>query len=142
MKIVNSSDAYNTKTIEYWDKWIGEGDMDYDFLKKHFQANHHVLILENTDKSIEGILLYNTVQCSNIYRIFLIAKPWYSIEKGIGKMFIDYFQEHFQGKFILSDDSQIPNYYEKLGFTKNNSCYYKFLLNNYRHPIYCKYFLK
>lgn len=138
MKILPISLDNSCSSIDFWDQWIGEDEIDYRYLSKHINNNHKTLILIDSKNTIEGVLIYDQVWCSNIYRIYLIAKRNNSTLKGVGKEFIQYFGDHFHGRIILSDDSEIPNYYEKLGFSKDESYYYKYLLNDWDFPLYTK----
>jgi len=117
--------------IEYWDNWIGSGEFDMEYLEKQFTTKHKKLFLYS-DSHIEGFLIYKKV--FGIYLITLMAKRKNSAVKKIGKQFLDHFKTG--NTLLLADDSDIPNYYSNLGFTKTNRRYYKWLLNDYKADIY------
>ena len=123
--------------INYWDQWIGTGIFDYHYLKKVFSNKNHI-VLTYEDK---GVLVYKKIPWTNKYKILLLAKKGGVQEKGIGKTFMRYLEIVLKGNIlILSDDTDIPNYYEKLGFSKISKYhyYYKWLLRDPRCVGYFK----
>ena len=133
----------------FWDKWIGEQDFDIDFLNKIFcnYNNYNIVFMcKNLSKNINsiiGIMVYKklyTTNNKNCYELSLIAKQKNSIYKKIGEKYIEYLKNHFKNcNFVLIDDSEILNYYSKLGFTKLKNLKlvkYKNILNTYKNEIY------
>ena len=55
---------------------------------------------------------------------------------------IDFFRIRLneKTKVILADDTDIPNYYTKLGFKKENKHKYKKILDEFDRNIYSKIF--
>ena len=122
------------KESDYWNNWIGPEQFDNEYLEPIFNYKIKKLFLVSDNYNIEGILIYKKI--FRIYVIKLLSKKSKSIIKGVGKMFINYFKKNFRGKIILSDDSNIPNYYSNLGFKKTNKYFYKWLLNDYNDDVY------
>ena len=79
--------------------------------------------------NLEGILIYRKLNniknhfCKiNYSSITLLAKKINSNHKWLGKNMIDFFRIRLneKTKVILADDTDIPNYYTKLGFKKED----------------------
>tara|TARA_B110001452_G_scaffold263755_1_gene265676 strand:- start:2793 stop:3176 length:384 start_codon:yes stop_codon:yes gene_type:complete len=106
----------------FWDGWIGPGEFDMWYLNKVFNYKNkkkYLLLMDdissNNMDNISGILVYYKFKFINLYKILLLAKKKHYDKKGVGKLFITYILNNFhKTKFILVDDSGIPNYYDKL----------------------------
>ena len=135
MEVIKATDYYNNLGFEFWDTWIGKEEFESNFLKKQLKFKKLVAI-ENGN--LEGVFIYKKMRFMKIYKILLMAKKYNSNKKKIEKLFLNYFIKKYKGKLLLSDDSQIPNYYTKLGLKKTNNWLYKFLLNDWHFDIYTK----
>lgn len=111
---------------DYWDKFIGIGKFDFEYLREQFDPSHpkfnkknqYLLILFN--QQLIGITIYRKIKYITIYKINLLAKKEHCQYKGVGKFVFNYLETELQkGCLILIDDSGIPNYYSKLGFKKS-----------------------
>jgi hypothetical protein len=149
--------GYNQKKINlirnnvsFWDKWIGRGIFYYDFLEQTFlDLNNKILLafeqnnenVYNIYNNLEGILVYNNFD-NLFYNIILLAKRFNSKIPKVGKKIINKiynllsYNLDFINYFVLSDVSDIPNYYINLGFIKTDNEYIKKLLDNYEDDIY------
>ena len=147
MKIVNlkkyDSDYKNIYSYKYWNLFIGAGEFCQEFLKKTFsfeRQQYFLLLDEDNNNQIEGILVYEKIPQKSIYKIILIAKRENSDIKGVGKKFVRFLQRRISRSIlILVDDSGIPDYYTKLGFficnnrlkkyleATSKTCYYKII---------------
>tara|TARA_Y100001980_G_C14528682_1_gene304409 strand:- start:479 stop:970 length:492 start_codon:yes stop_codon:yes gene_type:complete len=134
----------------FWDKWIGKNEFSNSYLSellehdKNLNFTYSWLLLckdlSYKRNSIVGIMVYKKFKYTNIYEISLLAKKKNSKYKNIGKKFTRYLKKYFNNKIIiLIDDSEIPNYYEKLGYKKlygSEKKEYKLLLNTSKNNIY------
>lgn len=144
MKIINIKKyCKNYKAIynaDFWNKFIGDKEFCIEFLNKTFsyKRQQYFLLIDEMYNNIEAILVYEKIPKKSIYKIILLAKHKNCIIKGVGKKFIRFLKQNIpRSILILIDDSGIPNYYEKLGFTlcnnlikkllepTNKNCYYK-----------------
>lgn len=129
---------------DYWNRFLGDDEFCMDFLKStfSFMTRQHYLLFINSRDSIEGIVVYEKIPYLRIYKILLLAKRPQSKIKGIGKKFIDFLEKRLRKSIlILIDDSDIPDYYRKLGFLiipdnqrikkflgpTTKTCYYKII---------------
>lgn len=119
--------------VKYWDNFIGNGVFNYDYLSSFFNSNNKnlVYLLGLHDNKPVGIFIYEKLKHTNIYKVYLIAKKQNTECKGVGKAFFSYFELFIKkGTIVLIDDSDIPDYYNKLGFKISNgfvNClFYKF----------------
>ena len=149
-------DIYNTllKNTLFWNQFIGEDCFDLEYL--HSELNNpynNILIAYDINlkvyDNLEGILIYRKLNniknnfCKiNYSSITLLAKKINSNHKWLGKDMIDFFRIRLneKTKVILADDTDIPNYYSKLGFKKENKNKYKKILDEYDRNIYSKIF--
>ena len=140
--------------ITFWDSWMGGELFDDDFLFDTFNnINSKILLgfLKNSNNiydihnNLEGIIIFSEL-CDLFYNIPLIAKRYDSKINWIGRKLIKkltnlvQYNLDFREHFILTDESDIPNYYEKLGFKKVNYIYLQRLLDNFDDNIYIKKF--
>ena len=136
--------------INFWDSWIGKDIFDYEFLEQTFlDLNNKILLafeknndnIYNINNNLEGILIYNNFD-NLFYNIILLAKRFNSKTPKVGKKIINKiynllsYNLDFINYFVLTDVSDIPNYYINLGFTKTENEYIKKLLDNYDDDIY------
>ena len=147
MQVILIQEPYNSYSMHFWDEWIGPGEIDCTYLTRQMLSRdtNKLLLLDDKD-NLEGLCIFSKVPCFHIYRVHLIAKKHDSPIDGVGKMFIDYLQKiygdektSYKSTLLLSDDSQIPNYYENLGFFKTKYIYYKWLLDDWFYPLYYRY---
>ena len=136
--------------VKYWDNFIGNGVFNYDYLSSFFNNNNNnfVCLLGLHENKPVGIFIYEKLKHTNIYKVYLVAKKQDTECKGVGKAFFSYFELFIKkGTIVLIDDSDIPNYYNKLGFKISNgfvNClfckfnkvgYYKKIKNKYYKNI-------
>ena len=147
MQVILIQEPYKSYSMHFWDEWIGPGEIDCTYLTRQMLSRdtNKLLLLDDKD-NLEGLCIFSKVPCFHIYRVHLIAKKHDSQINGVGKMFIDYLQKiygdektSYKSTLLLSDDSQIPNYYENLGFFKTKYIYYKWLLDDWFYPLYYRY---
>lgn len=147
MKIVNlkkyCNDYKNIYSYQFWNLFIGDGEFCQEFLKKTFsfeRQQYFLLLDQDNNNQIEGILVYEKIYGKSIYKIILIAKRENSDIKGVGKKFVRFLQRRISRSIlILIDDSGIQDYYTGLGFFRCNNrlkkyleptsktCYYKII---------------
>lgn len=138
--------------IKFWDLWLGKNTFDFDFLKETFtdKSNFILLAFKKNDENIynhkinlEGIVVFNKFD-NLFYYITLLAKRVNSYQRWLGKKLINklnnllLFNLDYIDFIVLTDVSEIPNYYSKLGFTLTNNDYIKKLLDNDEDDIYFK----
>ena len=146
MRVIKIEKPYTTYGMDFWDTWIGPGEIDCTYLSRQMLCSQNTkLLLLGDDNSLEGICIFSKVPCFHIYKIHLIAKKGESRVKGVGKAFVSYLQKEYGDKdksnkatLLLSDDSRIVDYYKKLGFTQTRNICYKWLLADWFYPIYYK----
>ena len=136
--------------INFWNLWLGEDLFDFDFLSETFKDynNDILLCFQKNNKSIynlhhnlEGVIVFNKL--SNLFfNILLLAKKDNSELKCVGKNMLRklnnilLYNLNFIDYIILSDVSDIPNYYSRLGFLKTNNMNLRKILDNYDDDIY------
>ena len=128
--------------ISFWNKWLGKDTFDLDFLKEtSTDDDNKILLCVNNDEHIEGIAVYNRDQDS-FYNLILLAKKNKSKHKGLGKHILRELNSilldnndniHF---IVLTDVSDIPNYYTKLGFILTDNKYLKEYIDNFEDDLY------
>ena len=126
----------------FWDNWIGQCTFTMNYLQTIFSDNRTVTLVYYKGDTMIGILMYKKMGVTNKYKILLLAKKDGSKEKGIGRAFFLYLGIILKGNIIiLSDDTDIPNYYTNLEFTQipRWNRYYYWLLNDYVRIGYYKY---
>lgn len=128
--------------ISFWDKWLGKDQFDIDFIKETFtDYNNNILICHNQEKKIEGVAVYTNNQ-DTFYNLILLAKKHNSQHKWLGKKILKKLNDilidnPYQIRFIvLTDVSDIPNYYTRLGFYLTDNQYLKELLDNFEDDLY------
>ena len=149
-------DIYNTllKNTLFWNQLIGEDCFDLEYL--HAELNNpynNILIAYDINlkvyDNIEGILIYRKIPNLKDYfskinysSITLLGKKINSNHKWLGRNMIDFFRKRLneKTKVILADDTDIPNYYNKLGFKIENKHKYKKILDEFDRNIYSKIF--
>ena len=131
--------------ISFWDIMLGEGCFDLDFLKEEFQNEKNKIVIgydNNKSKinNIEGVLIYKKVKNKNLYIIGLMAKKYESKYYWYGKKVLKFLKTTLKPKssIILLDDTDIPNYYIKLGFILKNKKKYRKIMDNDHYDIYKK----
>lgn len=147
MKIILIQEPYSTYSMTFWDEWMGSGEIDCTYLSRQMLTKDtDKLLLLDDKENLEGLCIFSKVPCLHIYRIHLIVKKKDSTVRGVGKMFIAHLQKlygdektSYKSTLLLSDDSHILHYYEKLGFIKTNYVYYKWLLDDWFYPLYYRY---
>ena len=116
----------SSPNCDYWDRFIGSGKFDFEYLREQFDPSHpkfnkknqYLLILFN--QQLIGITIYRKIKYVPIYKINLLAKKEHCQYTGVGKFVFNYLETNLQrGCLILIDDSGIPYYYSKLGFKKS-----------------------
>ena len=140
--------------ILFWDKWLGKNTFDFDFLKETFNDCNNKILLAfykndnhyyNIKFNLEGIIIFNKFE-KLFYNLILISKRNNSKLSWVGKRLLKKltnllsYNLDFIDYFVLTDVSEIPNYYSKLGFIKTEIEYVKKLLDNYEDDIYIKKF--
>lgn len=146
MKVIESS--FMNDDWKYWDKFIGEKIFNESYLRKLFDPSnryykhHHQTLTQYIiiDKGLCcGVCIVRHIPCTMIFNILLIAKEKESRYKKIGKTFIDHLCKTLPegSTLILADDSEIPNYYTKLGFTRSYGLLNIYMLE-YKHFTYYK----
>ena len=127
-------------SANYWNKWIGNGIFNKNYLECVFRHPQSIILIAVENKQIQGLLVYCKIKYTRKYIITLLAKPYNSTIKGIGKLFITYLSYILQGNILLIiDDSEIPNYYTNLGLSKTNHYWTKWIIQEYSKDIYYKY---
>ena len=134
---------------KYWNNFIGNNVFNYDYLSSFFNDSNrnliHLLALHD-DKPV-GIFIYEKLKHTNIYKVYLIAKKKNTECKGVGKAFFSHLELFIKkGTIVLIDDSDIPNYYNNLGFKMSNgfvNCLFcKFNKNGYYKKLNQKKYRK
>ena len=149
-------DIYNTllKNTLFWNQFIGEDCFDLEYLHNELNNPYNNIVIAydiniKVYDNLEGILIYrklynlkNNFSKINYSSITLLAKKINSTHKWLGKRMIDFFRMRLneKTKVILADDTDIPNYYTKLGFKKENKYKYKKILDEFDRNIYTKIF--
>ena len=149
--------CYNNDTInilrndiKFWDKWLGENTFDYDFLEETFKSTENNILLcfqknlsniYNVKINLEGIIIFNNHQ-NLFYNLILIAKRFNSRLKWVGRNMLRklnsllLYNLDFVEFLILTDVSDIPNYYNKLGFTLTDNQYLRKIIDNTEDDLY------
>ena len=124
MKIILLQNFFKQEVpdVKYWDNFIGNGVFDYDYLSSLFNNNNNLIyLLALHDNKPVGIFIYEKLKHTNIYKVHLLAKKQNTNCKEVGRAFFSYLELFIKkGTIILLDASDIPNYYNKLGFIKSN----------------------
>jgi hypothetical protein len=138
--------------INFWSSWIGKDEFYSEFLTDLFHNNNNEFLLAfikndnhiyNIRLNLEGIIIFHPLS-ESLFNIPLIAKRHNSVESWIGRKLLKKlsnlleFNLQFRTYFILIDESDIPDYYERLGFYKTNNDYFKKLLDHNGDNIYLK----
>ena len=136
--------------ISFWNLWLGEDLFDFEFLSETFKDynNDILLCFQKNDKSIynlhhnlEGIIVLNKFD-NSFFNILLLAKKDNSQLRWVGKNMLRklnnilLYNLNFIDYIILSDVSDIPNYYSRLGFLKTNNMNLRKILDNYDDELY------
>ena len=149
-------EIYDTllKNSLFWNQLIGENCFDLEYLHDELtHINNHILLAFDPNlrvyDNIEGILIYRKIPNLKDYfskinysSITLLGKKINSNHKWLGRNMIDFFRKRLneKTKVILADDTDIPNYYTKLGFKIENKHKYKKILDEFDRNIYSKIF--
>ena len=145
--------------IGFWDLWIGKGDFDTQYLHQVFQDRDNEILLLFISPELQkrqgttiitdlaGVVAHShfCLDGENYCVILLMAKRYglpikrvgYSLIQELGRRLL---QTHDTVTFLCVDDSQIPDYYGKLGFTLTTDEKYQQLLDYPEKKIYYRNF--
>tara|TARA_B100001248_G_C27256067_1_gene396144 strand:+ start:307 stop:816 length:510 start_codon:yes stop_codon:yes gene_type:complete len=128
--------------IKFWNKWLGINEFDIEFLKETFaDYNNKIYICCDSNKDIQSIAIYNNYQ-DLFYNLILLAKKHNSNYKWLGKKILRELNKKLINNknnirfIVLTDVSDIPNYYKRLGFSLTNNKYLRKLLDNFEDDLY------
>ena len=132
--------CYNNDTInilrndiKFWDKWLGENTFDYDFLEETFKSTENNILLcfqknlsniYNVKINLEGIIIFNS-------RLKWVGR---NMLRKLNSLLL--YNLDFVEFLILTDVSDIPNYYNKLGFTLTDNQYLRKIIDNTEDDLY------
>ena len=143
-------DTCLTQNIQYfdanfWHTFIGYNKIELDYLQEIFSIFHHKFNTRNEylllfkSQELVGIVVYSKLPF-NSFKIMLVAKNKNCTHKGVGQLLFDFLEKHLIcGTFLLVDDSGIPDYYHKLGFSKSYGPV-NYIFGEYDSPSYYKTF--